>query len=359
MKNKNNIYKELGITRSFYSVFVKRFFDILLSFLAIVILSPILLLTYLLTIIFLGMPAIYKQSRPGKNHKVFHIYKFRSMTNKKDADGNLLPDAQRITWFGKLLRKTSLDELPQLFNILKGDMSIIGPRPRLVKDMIFYDEDVYKFYIVTPGLTGPTQASGRNKNTWEQVFEKDIAYAHKITFWNDLKIFFGTFISVFKNTGETHSNFEENKTEVKEQEYYYADYILRIGKISKEQYDLGIKLSNEIIQNKGTVTFHPELHNQNEADAESNVTQATEEKTENEAKVDDELKTETEPKTEVDDKPKTEAEANSKSKTKAQPKTGKKNFASDEVKVTEKSNLNESNQPKTETDSKKTKHSKN
>ena len=169
------IYKSQNMTYSFYSRFMKRFFDFFLSLLGILILSPVLIITYLLTIIFLGAPAIYKQARPGKNRKVFYIYKFRSMTNKKDKDGNLLPDAERITKFGKFLRKTSLDELPQLFNILKGDMSIVGPRPRLVKDMMFYDEEVLKFYIVRPGLTGPTQTTGRNKNTWEQVFEKDIA----------------------------------------------------------------------------------------------------------------------------------------------------------------------------------------
>ena len=114
------------------------------------------------------------------------------MTNKKDENGNLLPDSQRITWFGKFLRKTSLDELPQLFNILKGDMSIIGPRPRLVKDMLFYDEEIYPYYIARPGLTGPTQAFGRNKNTWEDVFAKDIEYVKKITFLLDLKILFCT-----------------------------------------------------------------------------------------------------------------------------------------------------------------------
>ncbi len=273
MKTKE-IYKELNIKRGFYSDFMKRFLDIFISLIAILILSPILIITYLLTLLFLGFPAIYKQARPGKNHKVFCIYKFRSMNNKKDKDGKLLPDSQRITWFGKLLRKTSLDELPQLFNILKGDMSIVGPRPRLVKDMIFYDEDVYKYYIVTPGLTGPTQANGRNKNTWEQVFEKDIAYTHKITFLGDLKTIFRTFTSVFKNTGETHSNAEENKTEVKEQEYYYPDYILRIGKINKEQYDLGLKLATEVIKKKGMVPFVPELHsdpNPNKNNEKNNI----------------------------------------------------------------------------------------
>ena len=152
---KKDIYKELNITYSFYSRFVKRFFDFMLSLFAIIILSIPLLLVYLMTLMFLGAPALYKQARPGKNHKVFYIYKFRSMNNKKDKDGNLLPDAERITKFGKFLRKTSLDELPQLFNILKGDMSFIGPRPRLVKDMLFYDYDDYKYYIVRPGLTGP------------------------------------------------------------------------------------------------------------------------------------------------------------------------------------------------------------
>ena len=171
---KEALYSELQITNSFYSNFVKRFFDITISLTAIIVLSLVLLITYLLTLVFLGAPGIYKQARPGKNHKVFYIYKFRSMTNRKDKNGNLLPDSQRITWFGKFLRKSSLDELPQLFNILKGDMSIIGPRPRLVKDMVFYDKNVYDYYAVKPGLTGPTQAYGRNKNTWEQVFAKDI-----------------------------------------------------------------------------------------------------------------------------------------------------------------------------------------
>ncbi len=256
-----DIYSQLGITNSFYSKVVKRMLDFSLSLLMIIILSAVLLVVYLLTLIFLGYPAVYKQARPGKNHKVFHIYKFRSMNNKKDKDGNLLPDAVRITKFGKFLRKTSLDELPQLFNILKGDMSFVGPRPRLVKDMLFYPEDVHKYYVGRPGLTGPTQTTGRNKNTWEQVFEKDIEYMKHVTFGNDIKIFFKTFTSIFSSTGETHSNAEEDKTKekVKEQEYYYADYALRVEKINKEQYDLGMQLAKDIIAEKGVVKFYPEL----------------------------------------------------------------------------------------------------
>ncbi|MBQ8451716.1 MAG: sugar transferase [Clostridia bacterium] len=260
MKDKRKIYKELGITYSFYSVFMKRFLDIVISLLGIIILSPFLILFYLLNILFMGFPGILKQPRPGANHKVFNLYKFRSMTNKRDKDGNLLPDEKRVTWYGKLIRKLSIDELPQLFNILKGDMSIVGPRPRLVKDMIFYSEDVYKFYIVRPGLTGPTQAFGRNKNTWEQVFDKDINYTHNISFKYDLKIFFYTFISLFKSPGETHSNEEEDKTQVKQQEYYYADYMKRTRKINEDQYMLGLQLASKIKKNN-YVEFYPELHN--------------------------------------------------------------------------------------------------
>ncbi len=256
----NDVNSQLNITNSFYSKVVKRFFDISISLTAILILSVVLLLLYLLTLMFLGRPAIYKQARPGKNHKIFYIYKFRSMNNKKDKDGNLLPDEQRITKFGKFLRKTSLDELPQLFCILKGDMSIVGPRPRLVKDMMFYDKEVFDMYLATPGLTGPTQSDGRNKNTWEQVFEKDIAYMQNITFVNDIKIFFRTFTSIFVDRGDSRSNTEEDVAGSKEQEYYYADYIKRIGKITEDQYKYGIELSRLTIAKRARLAYHIELH---------------------------------------------------------------------------------------------------
>ena len=243
--------------KTFYNCFFKRFLDIFISLTAILVLSPILLLLYIFNCIFVGFPTIFKQKRPGKNNKVFCIYKFRSMTNKKDKDGNLLPDSQRITLWGKIMRKTSLDELPQLFNILFGHMSIIGPRPRLVKDIIFYDKEVFDSYTETPGLTGPTQTTGRNENTWEQVFEKDLEYMKNITFATDVKIFFKTFVSVFKHKGESHDNAEEDKKQI--QEYYYADYLLRIGKITKEQYDYGMQLAKDIIAKKKPMQFYPEL----------------------------------------------------------------------------------------------------
>jgi lipopolysaccharide/colanic/teichoic acid biosynthesis glycosyltransferase len=262
----NDIYIQLNITNSFYSRVVKRLLDFSLSLTAILVLSVALIIIYFLTFLFLGRPVIYKQLRPGKDHKTFCIYKFRSMTNKKDENGKLLPDEQRITAFGKFLRKTSLDELPQLFNILKGDMSFVGPRPRLVKDMMFYDKDVFDYYIMRPGLTGLTQVSGRNENSWEQVFEKDREYVQNITFWGDVKIFFKTFTSVFFSTGETHDNSEEDKKVV--HEYYYADYALRTQKITKEKYDLGLSLAKQITNSNETLVFHSELFEPKETEQE-------------------------------------------------------------------------------------------
>lgn len=253
-------YKRLGIKRNFYTVFFKRFLDIFLSLLAIIILSPFLLIFAILTLIFNGYPIIYKQARPGRNNKIFFIYKFRSMNNKKDKNGNLLPDNQRITAWGKIIRKLSIDELPQFFNILKGDMSFIGTRPKLVKDVIFYEKDVMEQYVMRPGITGYAAAYGRNKNTWEATFEKDKFYVQNASLWLDIKIIFKTIGTVFTNKGESHSNTEEDKKYEKEQEYYYADYLLRTEKITKEQYDKGIEISKELIQQKGTVTFMPELH---------------------------------------------------------------------------------------------------
>lgn len=180
------------------------------------------------------------------------------MNNKKDKDGNLLPDSQRITTWGKIIRKLSIDELPQFFNILKGDMSFIGNRPKLVKDAIFYEKDVLEQYVMRPGITGYAAAYGRNKNTWEATFEKDRFYAMNASLWLDIKIIFKTIGTIFTNKGESHSNAEEDKQE-REQEYYYADYLLRIGKITKEQYDKGLELANEIIKERKPLTYHPEL----------------------------------------------------------------------------------------------------
>ena len=181
------------------------------------------------------------------------------MNNKKDKDGNLLPDSQRITFWGKIIRKLSIDELPQFFNILKGDMSFIGHRPKLVKDAIFYEKEILDQYVMRPGITGYAAAYGRNKNTWEATFEKDKFYNQNVSLWLDIKIIFKTIGTVFTNKGESHSASEEDRQNEREQEYYYADYLLRIQKITKEQYDKGLELSKVLIKDKKRMEFFPEL----------------------------------------------------------------------------------------------------
>ena len=239
--------------RTFYEKYIKRLLDIVLSFVGIIVLSPLLLIVYILSLIILKGNPIFSQNRPGKNGKIFKLYKFRSMTNKKDANGNLLPDKLRLTRYGKLLRKLSIDELPQLFNILKGDMSIVGPRPRLVKDMIFYDEYVFIAYSVRPGLTGLCQVSGaRGDSSWEEIFNYDLKYVNKITFWGDLKIVFKTIGVVFKTQNATSGDGGIKS-------YYYADYLLKEHKITKEQYDEGIELSNELMEDD-LVEYTENLH---------------------------------------------------------------------------------------------------
>ena len=244
--------------RTFYECFVKRFLDIVLSFIALVLLSPLLLIIAILSKIFIHGKIIYAQARPGKNGKIFKLYKFRSMNEKRGPSGALLPDAQRITKFGKILRRLSLDELPQLINILRGDMSIVGPRPRLVSDMIFYDKDVLPGYRLRPGLTGLDQVSGgRSQSTWETIFTKNLEYQQKVTFWGDLKVLFKTIGVVFKG------NNASNGAEQAERDYYYDVYLLRTGKITHEQYDLGHARAAKLIAENGTVTYQPDLH-QNE-----------------------------------------------------------------------------------------------
>lgn len=181
-----------------YAKYIKRILDFLISLIAIIILSPIYLIVAILVRIKLGSPVIFKQKRPGKDGKIFTLYKFRSMSDKKDENGNLLPDKDRLTKFGKVLRSTSLDELPELVNILKGEMSLIGPRPLAVSYLLYYNEKEKHRHDVRPGLTGLAQINGRNNLNWEDRFAYDIEYVNNITFINDVKIFFKTFIKVFK-----------------------------------------------------------------------------------------------------------------------------------------------------------------
>lgn len=175
-----------------YARYFKRGIDVILSGGALLILSPIILFTGIFVRIKLGSPVLHTAERPGKNENIFKMYKFRTMTNEKDAEGNLAPDSVRLTKFGRILRSTSLDELPELVNILKGDMSIIGPRPLAKQYLPYYTEYERKRHSVRPGLSGLAQVSGRNSMTWEQRFKYDIEYVHNISFVGDVKIIFKT-----------------------------------------------------------------------------------------------------------------------------------------------------------------------
>lgn len=185
----------------FYEKVVKRVLDFSISLVAIIILSPIMLVTAILVRRKLGSPVIFCQKRPGKDEKIFSMYKFRSMTDEKDENGKLLPDETRLTGFGKKLRSTSLDELPELFNILKGDMSIVGPRPLLIAYLERYNEEQKHRHDVRPGLTGLAQVNGRNAISWEQKFSYDVEYVKNVSFKNDLKIIFQTVGRVLKKDG--------------------------------------------------------------------------------------------------------------------------------------------------------------
>lgn len=195
-----------------YQRYIKRILDFFLSVVALVVLSPVILLLGIMVRVKLGSPIIFKQERPGLNEKIFTLYKFRTMTDQKDESGNLLPDEIRLTKFGKMLRATSLDELPELFNILKGDMSIVGPRPLLVKYLPLYNLQQKHRHDVRPGFTGWAQCNGRNAISWEEKFELDIYYVNHISFFIDLKIIFKTIKSVLLREGissETSVTMEE------------------------------------------------------------------------------------------------------------------------------------------------------
>lgn len=187
--------------KGIYRRYIKRPMDIFLSLCAIVVLSPIMLIIALLVRIKLGSPILFKQERPGLNEKTFTLYKFRTMTDKKDENGKLLSDSERLTKFGKMLRSTSLDELPELFNILKGDMSVVGPRPLLVQYLPLYNNTQRRRHEVRPGLSGLAQVCGRNAISWEDKFNLDVEYIKNVNFIGDWKIIFLTLKKVFEKEG--------------------------------------------------------------------------------------------------------------------------------------------------------------
>lgn len=204
--------------KGIYEKYVKRILDVIISAIALVVLSPVLLIVAILVRIKLGSPVIFRQERPGRIDRksgkeiIFSLYKFRTMTNQRDEEGNLLPDEVRLTRFGKLLRNTSLDELPELYNILRGDMSIVGPRPLLVKYLPLYSEEQRHRHDVRPGITGLAQVNGRNSISWEEKFEWDAKYVRNITFLKDVKILFRTIAVIVSKKGissETSVTMEE------------------------------------------------------------------------------------------------------------------------------------------------------
>ncbi|MBO4812875.1 sugar transferase [Candidatus Saccharibacteria bacterium] len=199
-----------------YRGFLKRSIDIIFSLLGLIILSPIFLIVYLSVILIIGRPAFFKQERVGKNERIFRIYKFRTMTDARDKDGALLSDEERLTGFGKMLRATSLDELPELFNILKGDMSFVGPRPLLVEYLPYYTKKEHRRHDVRPGLSGLSQVNGRNLLGWDDRLAMDIEYVKKVSFLQDFKIVFSTFVVVFKRSGISDGESATMKTLVQE-----------------------------------------------------------------------------------------------------------------------------------------------
>lgn len=200
-KEKQKQNKIIPHQKGFYEKFIKRPQDILLSLMAMIVLFPVLLITAVLVRTKLGSPVIFKQKRPGLDEKVFTLYKFRTMTDAKDSDGNLLPDEVRLTKFGKLLRSTSLDELPELWNIFCGDIAVVGPRPLLVEYLSRYNEEQRRRHEVRPGLSGLAQVNGRNAISWEAKFKYDVQYVDHVTFLGDWKIIFQTVLNVIKRDG--------------------------------------------------------------------------------------------------------------------------------------------------------------
>jgi lipopolysaccharide/colanic/teichoic acid biosynthesis glycosyltransferase len=187
--------------KGLYEKFFKRLLDIILSFLAIILLSPIILMVSILVYFKLGSPVFFAQERPGKDRKIFKMYKFRSMLNSTDSKGKLLSDVERLTKLGKLLRATSLDEIPEIWNVLKGEMSFVGPRPLLVQYLERYNSEQKKRHNVRPGITGWAQVNGRNAISWEQKFKLDVEYVEKYSFLMDIKILFLTIKKVFVREG--------------------------------------------------------------------------------------------------------------------------------------------------------------
>lgn len=226
-----------------YERYIKRVLDLIWAILAIVVFGWLYIIIAILVKIKLGSPVIFKQQRPGLNEKIFSLYKFRTMTDERDENGNLMPDEVRLTKFGKWLRSTSLDELPEVFNIINGDMSVIGPRPQLVRDMVFMTEEQRKRHSVRPGLSGLAQVNGRNSISWENKLNYDLQYIKKITFLGDVKIIIQTVQKAFiKQEGITKEDMATAED--------FGDYLLRTKQVEKYEYDRLQQKSRELLKNR-------------------------------------------------------------------------------------------------------------
>ncbi len=227
----------------FYEKFIKRVLDVVCSLLFIILFCWLYAIIAIIVRVKMGSPILFRQLRPGimksGRETIFDMYKFRSMTDERDADGNLLPDEDRLPAFGRLLRSTSLDELPEVFCILKGDMSLIGPRPQLVRDMVFMSDEQRMRHTAKPGLTGLAQVKGRNAVTWEEKLDWDLKYIEKVSFFGDVKILWETIAVVFRRSGITDG---ENATALD-----YGDALLKEGKVSQEKYDALQAYANNIL----------------------------------------------------------------------------------------------------------------
>ena len=236
--------------RGFYEKYVKRALDVICALLTVVLFFWLYLLIAILVRIKLGAPIIFKQPRPGimdpktGRERIFYMYKFRTMTDERDEGGALLPDEKRLTKFGKMLRATSLDELPELFNVLRGDMTLVGPRPQLVRDMVFMTERQRMRHTAKPGMSGLAQIKGRNSVAWDDKLEWDLKYIEKVSFWGDLKIVFITIrmLLLREDAGEEFCG-----TDITDD---YGDVLLAEGRVSREQYDLLQAKAKEMIEER-------------------------------------------------------------------------------------------------------------
>lgn len=231
---------------TFYQRYGKRAIDLVLSLLLLTLFWWVLAIVAILVCAKLGSPVLFKQPRPGKDEKIFNLYKFRTMTDERDAEGNLLPDDVRLTKFGKALRATSLDELPEVFNIIKGEMAIIGPRPQLVRDMVFMTPEQRRRHDVRPGLSGLAQVNGRNAIAWDDKLAFDLKYIEQVTFLGDIAIFFKTIAKAFvKQEGITEDGMATAAD--------YGDYLLAEGRVTREAYD-GLQAQAKRLINEAVVT---------------------------------------------------------------------------------------------------------